>query len=575
MAFDLRNCFICKACGQYNGFTSSGDYNREIPEQHYVKLNPVTNCVFSEENVYDLRSGNGLCYACNRNQELKVLQLAAFVPENEETFDLEVDQYRTSLEKAYRLCARCEHTLKRTINQVKSRIVNRNYQGKVKGFSPSGAHWSANSLLWVGFCFACLNLLSGLLTFRVSTSQLQLWIGDNAADVILKTLSYLLALKAILLKHLLENPLMEAISIYWSVPWQFLTSWISLDEEKSHDLREIFNISATLATVMLIVTFNGRKLGTHACLLLLWSLMTLLHNHTIFIGEPISTDYLSVMELSLGFSTFLLAYYALTASPTFKNDDLNRSFHRICPEELVTNDESDLESEDLEVSSQLNSTLKSHHSPPPMSVTSSRRKTSPSSVHYNSAMSLNNLSLNDTFVRHRGTASPSVTNPFLTHLNLDRSRRSLISPPRLNQEMVAEPSWVAGGFWTTSSPTKNLHNAPAAMDFIPINSRTSSQSSGFESQAPFSRENSVTKELFDRPPSVFSEPLFKPQPVYPTPFVAPRTSPSLGDTFFANRRTNSLYSAPAAANNWRRPQVLGQRGSIFNFKKFGNDLAQF
>lgn len=40
---------------------------------------------------------NGLCEPCNRNQELKVQQLASFEPENEGDFDEEIEDYRWEL----------------------------------------------------------------------------------------------------------------------------------------------------------------------------------------------------------------------------------------------------------------------------------------------------------------------------------------------------------------------------------------------------------------------------------------------------------------------------------------------
>lgn len=41
-----------------------------------------------------MASVNGLCEPCNRNQELKVQQLASFEPENETYFDEEIEEYR-------------------------------------------------------------------------------------------------------------------------------------------------------------------------------------------------------------------------------------------------------------------------------------------------------------------------------------------------------------------------------------------------------------------------------------------------------------------------------------------------
>ncbi|XP_050068528.1 uncharacterized protein LOC126556982 [Anopheles maculipalpis] len=137
--YDQSNAFVCPACKQYNGFTADGDYNREIPEQYQQRLN---NYYYHHpSNVTDddkwdsstIRSSgsngrvaitsNGLCFGCNRNQELKIHQLASFVPEDEDNYEMEVEEYRKQLEQAYKLCGRCERVLKRTLNDVKRNIL--------------------------------------------------------------------------------------------------------------------------------------------------------------------------------------------------------------------------------------------------------------------------------------------------------------------------------------------------------------------------------------------------------------------------------------------------------------------
>ncbi|XP_052902953.1 uncharacterized protein LOC128310369 [Anopheles moucheti] len=137
--YDQSNSFVCPACKQYNGFTADGDYNREIPEQYQQRLN---NYYYHHpSNVTDddkwdsstirssiggngrFLSNNGLCFGCNRNQELKIHQLASFVPEDEDNYDVEVEEYRKQLEQAYKLCGRCERVLKRTLNDVKRNIL--------------------------------------------------------------------------------------------------------------------------------------------------------------------------------------------------------------------------------------------------------------------------------------------------------------------------------------------------------------------------------------------------------------------------------------------------------------------
>ncbi|EAA01410.4 AGAP002023-PA [Anopheles gambiae str. PEST] len=137
--YEQSNSFVCPACKQYNGFSADGDYNREIPEQYQQRLNnyhyhhPANVTDDDKWDSSTVRSvagsgrpqptSNGLCFGCNRNQELKIHQLASFVPENEDNYDAEVEEYRKQLEQAYKLCGRCERVLKRTLNDVKRNVL--------------------------------------------------------------------------------------------------------------------------------------------------------------------------------------------------------------------------------------------------------------------------------------------------------------------------------------------------------------------------------------------------------------------------------------------------------------------
>uniref|UniRef100_A0A182VZ29 Ima1 N-terminal domain-containing protein n=1 Tax=Anopheles minimus TaxID=112268 RepID=A0A182VZ29_9DIPT len=136
--YDQSNSFVCPACKQYNGFTADGDYNREIPEQYQQRLNNYyyhhpsnvtdddkwdSSTVRSSIGNGRFLTSNGLCFGCNRNQELKIHQLASFVPEDEDNYDAEMEEYSKQLEQAYKLCGRCERVLKRTLNDVKRNIL--------------------------------------------------------------------------------------------------------------------------------------------------------------------------------------------------------------------------------------------------------------------------------------------------------------------------------------------------------------------------------------------------------------------------------------------------------------------
>lgn len=132
--YDDRNQWNCPKCEQYNGFTKDGDYNKELKAQYSPKLNqtPVTRSPDAE-----LSNGYTLCEICNRNQELKVQQLASFVASSEEDYDDEITDYRDQLEDAYRLCPSCEVTLKRQLNKVKGKILGSKLTAQRKVFNKS------------------------------------------------------------------------------------------------------------------------------------------------------------------------------------------------------------------------------------------------------------------------------------------------------------------------------------------------------------------------------------------------------------------------------------------------------
>ncbi|XP_002738064.2 uncharacterized protein LOC100372984 [Saccoglossus kowalevskii] len=125
-----KNCWDCPHCEQYNGFNEDGDYNKPIPAQHLEELNHSILIESQQQNssINHDSTTNLLCQQCNRNQLLKVRQLAVFVPRNEETFDEEIEVYEHRLEQVYKLCLRCETALRREL-----RTQNRNLKSKMLG----------------------------------------------------------------------------------------------------------------------------------------------------------------------------------------------------------------------------------------------------------------------------------------------------------------------------------------------------------------------------------------------------------------------------------------------------------
>eukprot|EP00057_Strongylocentrotus_purpuratus_P007446 XP_011661920.1 PREDICTED: transmembrane protein 201-like [Strongylocentrotus purpuratus] len=104
------NCFDCPECDQYNGFSKDGGYNKPIPAQYSEELNQTYSSPGPPRDDSESRP-SPLCDVCQTNQELKVQQLAAFVPSHEKNFDVDVKEYSDYLEEAYRLCPACNDNI--------------------------------------------------------------------------------------------------------------------------------------------------------------------------------------------------------------------------------------------------------------------------------------------------------------------------------------------------------------------------------------------------------------------------------------------------------------------------------
>lgn len=648
--YEFRNCFICAGCGQYNGFSIDGGYNREIPEQHYTNLNPITNCVFSEENVYALKKNNGLCFGCNRNQELKILQLASFVPDDEDNFDNEVEEYRRSLEKSYKLCERCERTVKRSLNQIKSRIVGAKIGDKsqMKTVRPVTGQFrrerAIRLLTYLSILTTTVVLYKKVMQIRITINQLAQITGQNGAELIFRCVAYLLAIGSLLMHYIVENPVTEAAQIYVSTVWDAFTVTFTPTDTLDHDFYEIVNIIGIITGVLLIIFYEGRNLKPLITLVSVWSFNTLMHNHEYLTGN-IDLPWVKVGESVICLMATLAAIHLLSVPSTRMNcsSDMNQSFHKICTEEAedVSDNESDLSlSVSLHRSANgttahlLNSTLKSVD----LNESGASYFSKAASVNHSfqrspSVISNNKMLGNESIYSLNPTVNPFQRNPFYNHLNLDRQtpselsscyrlRNNIIQPPKLNRDFNSpDSSWVAGGFFTTSPKKAATPNT----DFVPIHSRTSSQSSGFESSAPFSREPSIAKDfqIFNSRNSALSEPIpaiypLRPQPIYPgdqqshSPqgfFAKPSPINPLLRHSVMHQSNLSLASSRSNSNLSRldnRSKIFGScdqdsrlypfnnkltdtsfsqqqawpsnrsslpRGSIFNFKKFSQDLS--
>lgn len=150
-----------------------------------------------------------------------------------------------------------------------------------------------------------------------------------------------------------------------------------------------------------------------------------------------------------------------------------------------------------------------------------------------------------------------VNNPFATH-HVDRDdscsmrqRKVTISPPQLGTVAESGSSWIAGGYWGISPQTNHPDNnsdAPNGTFIHPYMSRTSSQSSGFESQPtrrPSPEELAGVDldrvSLFSEPAGIFASNAFQqPHPRLNQTFhlPVPQSSPVPSHVSFFSRPSN-------------------------------------
>ena len=177
--FKLRNQWTCDRCHQYNGFTSSGDYNDLMPELERRKMTfgHLNEINYGKQCHTQTRSAMELCKRCNRNQALKVKQLSQFEPMCEANFDSEVEEYKQKLDRLYRLCRTCQSTvgshIKRQDTQIKQNMPERKLlkNGIIKGnesikLNPSQFTQTKMEIFVNGSKFSCL-LVAFMLYYAV------------------------------------------------------------------------------------------------------------------------------------------------------------------------------------------------------------------------------------------------------------------------------------------------------------------------------------------------------------------------------------------------------------------------
>ncbi|CAG4912689.1 unnamed protein product [Colias eurytheme] len=537
-----RNCWTCPKCEQYNGFTKDGDYNK-------VLISPVDQ--IKTPNVFHKSPAkNGLCKMCNINQQLKVTQLANFVPMNENNFEQEIEFYKAQLEKAYKLCSPCRKVLQTKLHKEKESLLGSKLLEARTPEKKNNKKEKQNEIVR-NVINNISNVVAALLIVLVA---IELYGNVKKHDSLYKTICNI--------KSILYNFLERIFSI---VKMKTLLTFPYL-EDYFFDTHNILDIN--------IISFNTgfndltqKALGSFGCCLQIighmWNINKL--NYSIFIDllwtvfvTTSLTNYLvtknmlliSVIKLSALLAVFLV-YRSMKVKPV-------KIVPKIAPKKLnLTNGSTKMHTNNEDISfdtdddvslskfglhnftnsstetlSPLNSSFTNGRSFTPRndSLWSKPKHNSTFSVNSVTTKSPSPLSetvfIKPAFNKYQNLAkddsdsdldesisslcisSPkkktSKTNPvfalrkftaspnFATPMPINRGR-PLISPSKLGYST----SWVAGGYWG-SDGERHLFNING--------SRSSSQSSGFESQTSSMNQRNVFSQPSSREESICGEP---------------------------------------------------------------------
>lgn len=587
----LNNIFLF-----ISGFNSDGDYNKEISEQHYSRLNSANN-VYCQRSELRLQSINGICEGCNRNQEMKIIQLANFKPRCEATYDEEIEEYRLRLEDSYQLCQQCQRHLNKTLNRVKTKLIGSKISQLItKGIQvveKSKATKQDHQIMCKLAMFAVLVL--SIINIVKDTNMSFDFLRSFCNEYALNFYYHIVALRLTIIE-LLKN---------WT---------------KNLDCHVLMDVQAdTIATTAVLLNFyvllKQKQVRVQTIVsMLFWSLKMMLSEF------PVNPAYLLAVKGSIATVLVLVSLFTIVKSRKVKEtfSDQSSSFHKIHSEVCDDSDNeldasssssfnfdgrSSILSSGYSPSTQFNSCIRErtllqpakvlpfmaalnlpHHSNTMHNSTSGTVAPSVRSMDLLSNRSfcirqevadadrsrvhndINKLNISGNLFGSTSTLKDFSLSKNLNPFSLENSRcgsptpsiasvfsgslrAQVISPPRLEPSYVGESntSWVAGGYW--SSPQKRFLEVNRFAQ-LPEMSRSSSQSSGLGTidSGKNSRENSMGHD--DMPTSIFSEPVKRHKL-----FEKPIDSRSLyGQSFTQTPKVNNflLNSNVGSSNNFRK-----------------------
>lgn len=583
--YNNQNSFVCSSCQQFNGFDENGDYNKEIPEQHYSKLN-ASNALYCQKSVLRVHSTNGLCEACNRNQEMKVIQLANFKPRCEAKYDEEVEEYRRKLEDSYQLCQQCQRHLNKTLNRVKTKLIgskisqlvskglltlksssalkkDRQILGKIAMliiFTLSIVNLVRDTKINVNFLFkneSLMNIYYHLVALQLTVADLLGgWSKGFEKDISIDSIAtsaLVLNLSIVIKQHKVRMQIIASMLI-WSL--KMVLSEIAINP--SHVMLVKGTIDGLLVFISLSMLWKSQKTMKP----------TLDQSGTSF--RKIHTEIMDDSENECDFSDSICSFDARSNKSSYSPSIMsvrdrtilkpaatfplaNKTLHNSTLTPTVYRLDSDLTSNrSFSIRQEVSAADRNqvHKDINKLNISGSMLGSTSTIKDFGLNKSLNPFSLENS---RCGSPTPSIASVFSGSY-----RAQVISPPRLEPTYVGEASWVAGGYW--SSPQKRCLDVHCFNQNVEM-SRSSSQSSGVGTidSDKNSRENSVGRDEFT---STFSEPVRR-----RNLFEKPSDTRSLfGQSFAQPPRTNNFFLNSSSNNNHQ---------NTANFRKYRELNSKF
>ncbi|XP_047512173.1 uncharacterized protein LOC125054368 isoform X2 [Pieris napi] len=536
--FINRNSWTCPKCEQYNGFTKDGDYNKPIV--------PANNELKAPNAFKRSPPKNGLCKMCNINQQLKVTQLANFVPMNEKNFEHEIEMYKSQLEKAYKLCNPCKKVIQMKLHKEKESMLGSKLLQNRTPLKSKTRKEKQNELLH----HIINNISKAVAGILIVLVTVEFYENIKVHDSVYSTINNVKAIIHNLIERVLSIVKMKTLMTFPQLEHYFYdfdntlyVDFITIIAGHNKVIQKA--LGGFVCTMQIIGHFwNINKLKYSIGIDLLWTVFVatfLYHNLTgnlLIISSIKLSAVVAVLFIYISMNSKVKIDPETTPKKTKKSmigsiqmqQDQDISFDTDDDVSLSKFGLHNFTSSSNETLSPLNSSIKSGRSFTP------RNDSLWSKPMHNSTFTINSMTTNSpspfsktvfvkpefnkyqklvkdesdsdldesisslcisspkkksaktnpVFALRKFTASPN----FATPMPINRGR-PLISPSKLGT------SWVAGGYWG-SDGERSLFNING--------SRSSSQSSGFESQTSSMTQRNVFSQPPSREESVCGEP---------------------------------------------------------------------